>query len=178
MTTKEFVTKYGAQISGDLVEELSHHSAVRSFVHWLLHECGYLESLKLDWLIQLLRTRDADSLRPYVAEAVLKSWQQTVSIGIPSSLSPEAEALLTTMINDYEHTQDVYAHAVNMKELSVQNVQVAYCASPDIKRLLWQILHGIIVWKALDYRLTEAYVTQQVLTYMQPVVSLFDEDLE
>lgn len=178
MTTKDFISKYGEQLSGDLVEELSHHSDVRSFVHWLLHECGYLESLKFDWLIQLLRTRDADSLRPYVAEAVLKSWQQPVSIGIPSSLSTEAEALLTTMINDHEHTQDVYAHAVNMKELSVQNVQVAYCASPDIKRLLWQILHGIIVWKALDYRLTETYVTDQVLKYMQPVVSLFEEDSE
>lgn len=178
MTTKYFISKYGEQLSGDLVEELSHHSDVCSFVHWLLHECGYLESLKLDWLVQLLRTRDADSLRPYVAEAVLKSWQQPVSIGIPSPLSPEAEALLTAMINDHEHTQDVYAHAVNMKELSVQNVQVAYCASPDIKRLLWQILHGIVVWKALDYRLTESYVTQQVLEYMRPAVALFKEDLE
>lgn len=174
MTTKDFISKHGEQLSGDLVEELSHHSDVRSFVHWLLHECGYLESLKFDWLIQLIRTRDADSLRPYVAEAVLKSWQQPVSIGIPSSLSPEAEALLTAMINDHEHTQDVYAHAVNMKEISVQNVQVAYCASPDIKRLLWQILHGIIVWKSLDYRLSETYVTQQVLKYMQPVTALFE----
>lgn len=178
MSTKDFISKYGDQLSGDLVEELSHHSDARSFVHWLLHECGYLESLKFEWLVQLLRTRDADSLRPYVAEAVLKAWQQPVSIGIPSPLSSEAEALLTAMMNDHEHTQDVYAHAVNLKELSVQNVHVAYCASPDIKRLLWQILHGIVVWKALDYRLSEAYVTNQVLTYMQPVVSLFEEDLE
>ena len=176
MTTKYFISKYGEQLSGDLVEELAHHSDVRSLVHWLLHECGYLASLKLDWLVQLLRTRDADSLRPYVAEAVLKSWQQPVSIGIPSPLSPEAEALLTAMINDHEHTQDVYAHAVNMKELSVQNVQVAYCASPDIKRLLWQIMNGIVVWKALDYRLTEAYVTNQVLEYIRPAVALFKVD--
>lgn len=178
MSIKEFVAKYGAQISFDLVDELSQHADVYSFVRWLLHTCEYLESLRLEWLIQLLGTRDADSLRPYVAEAVLKSWQQPVSVGISSSLSPEAEVLLMAMINDHEHTQDVYAHAVNMKELSVQNVQVAYCASPDIKRLLWQILHGIVVWKSLDYRLSEAYVTDQVLKYMQPVVSLFEEDIE
>ena len=176
MSTKDFISNYGDQLSGDLVDELEQHSDVHSFVHWLLHVCGYIEALRIDWLIQLLRTRDADSLRPYVAETVLKSWQQPVSIGIPSSLSPEAEALLTAMINDHEHTQDVYAHAANMKEISVQNVQVAYCASPDIKRLLWQILHGIVVWKALDYRLTESYVTQQVLEYMRPVTALFKVD--